>query len=58
MPEAWVVWLNMGGHGWYVWPAYGLAIVGITVNVWRLRRQRRQLVARIRQSAGPDSEPR
>jgi heme exporter protein D len=39
--------IYMGGHGYYVWPAYGIAVIVLLANVIRpllqLRRIKRQL---------------
>lgn len=34
--------LAMGGHGLYVWLSYGLSLLVIVWNVWRLRSERRR----------------
>jgi heme exporter protein D len=33
----------MGGHGYYVWPSYGLALIVLLINIVRPLRQLRQL---------------
>ena len=42
--------LSMGGHGAYVWPAYGVAVIALVgLLLWSLReraRTRRELEAR------------
>ncbi|MFC6669748.1 heme exporter protein CcmD [Marinobacterium aestuariivivens] len=34
--------LAMGGHGLYVWLAYGIALVILVLNVWQPLRMTRQ----------------
>ncbi len=36
--------LNMGGHGRYVWSAYGLTFAILAWNLLALRKARRQLL--------------
>jgi len=31
--------LSMGGHGAYVWPAYGITLAVIVFNAWAARRK-------------------
>ncbi|HEY0878426.1 MAG TPA: heme exporter protein CcmD [Zeimonas sp.] len=34
-------WLQMGGYGFYVWSSYGMLALAIAVELFALRRQRR-----------------
>ena len=41
MEQSLAEWLSMGGHGRYVWPAYGLTLLllaGLALASWRARR--------------------
>jgi heme exporter protein D len=47
--------LAMGGHGAYVWSAYGITLVVLGLNVWAAaRRHRRALDAAARHIAPPE----
>ena len=35
-------WFHMGGFGVYVWPSYGLLVVGVALNVVWARRSARE----------------
>lgn len=53
--------LNMGGHGAYVWPAYGITLAVIVINVWAARRKLANALAEARRSRGteqPRSQPK
>jgi heme exporter protein D len=53
--------LSMGGHGAYVWPAYGITLVVIVFNVWAARRKLANALAEARRSSGkeqPRSQPK
>lgn len=53
--------LSMGGQGAYVWPAYGITLVVIVINVWAARRKLANALADARRSSGteqPRSQPR
>lgn len=41
--------IEMGGHGFYVWLSYGLTAIVILFNVIRPLRQRSQLVRQLQQ---------
>jgi len=41
--------LAMGGRGFYVWGAYGLAFLLIAAELWLLRGRRRQSLLRLYQ---------
>lgn len=40
---------SMGGRGMFVWGSYGLAFFLIALEIWFLRRNRRQSLRRLRQ---------
>lgn len=44
--------LQMGGYGAYVWPAYGITLLVLVLNVWSARRSHRRGLDRARLSAG------
>jgi heme exporter protein D len=44
--------LTMGGYAAYVWPAYGLAVVVIVINIALPLRRLRRLRADIRRRSG------
>ena len=50
-----ITFLNMGGYAGFVWPAYGLALVIIILNIMlprhRERQLREQIAHRIRREA-------
>jgi heme exporter protein CcmD len=53
--------LSMGGQGAYVWPAYGITLVVIVINVWAARRKLANALADARRSSRteqPRSQPR
>jgi heme exporter protein CcmD len=39
---------DMNGYGGYVWPAYGIAMAGLALNIWLARRQLRQARDQVR----------
>jgi heme exporter protein CcmD len=49
--------LSMGGDAAYVWPAYGITLVLIVLNVWSARRKFLNALSEARRS-GSASEPR
>ena len=46
--------LQMGGDAAYVWPAYGITLLVLIINIWAGRRRHRQALERARQSAGTE----
>lgn len=49
--------LAMGGHGFYVWTAYGIATVLVAVHLVLLKRERKQTLQRIRRQLERDADP-
>ena len=49
--------LSMGGHGAYVWPAYGITLAVIVFNVWAARRKLASALDQARRYAGKE-QPR
>lgn len=35
-------WVSMGGYGIYIWPAYGLVLSVLVINLLSIRWQRKQ----------------
>ena len=53
--------LQMDGHGAYVWPAYGITLAVIVLNVWAARKRLRDALGHARQAAPldrPSKQPR
>jgi heme exporter protein CcmD len=53
--------LGMGGQGAYVWPAYGITLAVIVINVWAARRKLANALAEARRSPAreqPRSQPK
>ena len=48
MFEDWQSFAAMGGHGLYVWMAYGAAFALLLLNLLRLRADRRKTLALLR----------
>ena len=46
--DSFTAFIEMGGHGPFVWSCYALFFVSLAVMVWWSLRQRRQLQARLR----------
>ncbi|WP_428096926.1 heme exporter protein CcmD [Candidatus Rariloculus sp.] len=46
--------LEMGGYAAYVWPAYGITLLVLVLNVWSARRMRQQNLDRARRLAGSE----
>lgn len=40
---------SMGGRGFFVWGSYGVAAILIALEIWLLRRDRRQSLQRLKQ---------
>ena len=49
--------LDMGGHGPYVWSAYGVTLVVMVYNAWAACRHQANALARLQQ-AEAEQEPR
>ena len=49
--------LSMGGHGPYVWSAYGVTLVVMVYNAWAAYRHQANALARLQQ-AGAEQETR
>jgi heme exporter protein D len=49
---------SMGGHGAYVWSAYGITLAVLIVNVWLVRAKRRSALQRAKALATQDEVPR
>lgn len=55
--------LNMGGYGQYVWPAYAasaVAIAGLTFAIWRHGKALREKLKSLdggKSESGPDHDP-
>ena len=49
--------LAMGGHGPYVWSAYGVTLAVMVYNVWAAYRHQANALARLQQ-AGEEQETR
>ena len=50
----WGSWDNfwaMGGYGFYVWGSYAMTVAVIAIEVWQLRKDRRQAVAELARDA-------
>ena len=45
--------LAMGGYAWYVWMAYGVAVVAIVVEIAAVRARRRRAFDELRMSIEP-----
>lgn len=45
--DSWTGFLEMGGHGFYVWSAYGVAFLVIAYNLLASIRARRQVRERV-----------
>ncbi len=48
----------MGGEAAYVWPAYGITLAVIVLNVWSARRKLFNALGEARRSAGRTHPPR
>ena len=44
--------LEMGGYAAYVWPAYGITLLVLVLNIWSARRMRQRNLDRARRLAG------
>jgi heme exporter protein D len=49
---------QMGGHGAYVWSAYGLTLAVLIINVWLVRGKRRSALLRAQELAAQAEAPR
>lgn len=41
--------LSMGGRGFFVWGSYGVTFLLVVLEIWLLRRSRRQSLRRLQQ---------
>ena len=48
----------MGGHGAYVWSAYGITLAVLILNVWLARAKHRSALQRARELAAQAEVPR
>ena len=48
----------MGGHGAYVWSAYGITLAVLIINVWLARAKRRAALGRAQELATQVEVPR
>ena len=48
----------MGGHGAYVWSAYGITLAVLIINVWLAREKRRAALERAQELATQVEVPR
>lgn len=48
----------MGGHGAYVWSAYGITLAVLIINVWLARAKRRSALGRAQELATQVEVPR
>jgi heme exporter protein D len=48
----------MGGHGAYVWSAYGITLAVLIINVWLVRSKRRLALKRAQELAAQAEAPR
>jgi heme exporter protein CcmD len=48
----------MGGHGAYVWSAYGITLAVLIINVWLVRAKRRAALLRAQELATQAEVPR
>jgi len=51
--DSWSEFLAMGGHGRFVWPAFGVAfgiLLGMALHAWLQRRRLRQKLAALQGS--------
>ena len=42
-------WCSMGGYGFYVWPAYGFAVMVLSLLAISAKKQKKQIDSRLRQ---------
>lgn len=50
--------LDMGGYAAYVWPAYGITLATLILNVWWARRRHRDALRRARELRGAERAQR
>ena len=48
----------MGGHGGYVWSAYGITLLILTLNGWAAVRRHKQAINAARQAGAPANTAR
>lgn len=49
--SSWSEFLSMGGHGLYVWAAWGVTALFLLATVWHARLERHQLLKQLRRRA-------
>ncbi len=54
--ESWDAFWAMGGYALYVWGSFGVTLACIAGEMWLVRRQRRQVVSRLRRLQRFDSQ--
>jgi heme exporter protein D len=50
--------IEMGGHGAYVWSAYGITLAVLIINVWLVRAKLRSALRRAQELATQAEAPR
>jgi heme exporter protein D len=50
--------MEMGGHGAYVWSAYGITLAVLIINVWLVRVKTRSALRRAQELATQAEVPR
>lgn len=45
----WARFFNMGGYAFYVWGSFGVALLGMGIEVLLLRRRKRALLRQVKQ---------
>jgi heme exporter protein D len=50
--------MEMGGHGAYVWSAYGITLAVLIINVWLVRAKLRSALRRAQELATQAEAPR
>ncbi len=54
--DSWDAFWAMGGYALYVWGSFGATLVCIAGEAWLVRRQRRQVLSRLRRLQRFDSQ--
>jgi heme exporter protein D len=49
---------SMGGHGAYVWSAYGITLAVLVINAWLVRAKRQSALRRALELASQAEAPR
>ncbi len=50
--------LAMGGHGGYVWSAYGITLLILAINAWAALRRHSKALDAARAETAPEEAPR